>query len=56
MAAAVFGEAQGNVAYVVVQFADVFTTLQENTVDLLAAGVTHTMERDVFEVRSLLNL
>lgn len=46
MAAAVFGEADDNVDYVVLPFADVLTGLQTDLVDVVAAGVTHTMERD----------
>jgi hypothetical protein len=35
---------------------DRFVALESEQVDLLAAGVTHTMERDLFEVRRVTSL
>lgn len=52
VAAALFGTSEGDVLTIVpVQATDRFAMLNEGQVDVLAASVTHTMERDVFEVR-----
>ena len=53
MAAAIFGKAQGHVNFVEIgSFKNVFTKLSDEEVDVLAASVTHTMVRDVYEVNT----
>jgi ABC-type amino acid transport substrate-binding protein len=48
--AAIFEE-EGRVDFKSLNYQDRFVALESTQVDLLAAGVTHTMERDLFEVR-----
>lgn len=50
VAAAVMGKENYRVQLVNVTFADRFTLLAEDAIDLLAAGSTYTMDRHVYEV------
>jgi len=49
VAAAVFGESEGRVEFVPTSAMDRWKVLQNGSIDLLARGTTHTMERDVYE-------
>jgi len=51
VAAAVFGTSAFTLTIVPVDTTERFEALSDGTVDLLAASVSHTMERDLYEVR-----
>lgn len=50
IAAAATGDPK-NVEYKHIVFRDILTSLQLGEVDIVSAGITHTMERQVFQVR-----
>ena len=52
MAAAIFGTSQGHVEFIPVSGYDRFFKLQNGEYDMLARTTTHTMERQILEVRT----
>lgn len=56
MAAAIFGTSEGTLTVTPVDATNRFQLLNDGTVDLLAASVSHTMERDLYEVGHQMNL
>lgn len=53
LAAAVLGE-DAQVKFTLLTFKGRFPALSSNEVDVIAAGATHSMERQVLEVRSVI--